>query len=182
VKVRLADGKVERRIALRPAGNRFLGDLLVAGDGSVFVTDSRNPVLFWIEPGSDEPVEITSPLLRSPQGMALAPDRKTLFVADYSHGLLAVDLEPQAVRWVAAPPGFTTHGLYGIGWPAGASIGIQTNVEPALVVRFQLRRDGRTVNSPTVIDRNFEIADEPTNFTIAGGELLYIANSQFGKY
>ena len=49
-------------------------------------------------------------------------------------------------------------------------------------MRFALDSSGRRIVSADVLDRNSAIADEPTIVTIAGGQFVYVANSQWEKF
>ena len=98
VRVRIADGTIERRWDLPPSPRgHALGDVMLGPAGDVFVTDSNDPVLYRLRPGADTLESIRHPLFRSLQGMAAPPNENVLYVADYSHGLLRVDLPTRAV-------------------------------------------------------------------------------------
>lgn len=185
VRVRIADGHIEGRWDLpHVPGGHVLGDLAVGPRGDVFITDSNQPVLYRLRPGSDSLERFSDPLFHSLQGLAPTPDGRTLYLADYSHGLLRVDLERQIVTRLEDAPGSTSLGCDGIAWDArsGAIIAVQNGVEPARVMRLQLDRTGRRIVSAQVLDRNSMIADEPTIGAIVGRDFVYVANSQWMKY
>jgi DNA-binding beta-propeller fold protein YncE len=183
VRVRIADGRIERRWDLPPAPlGHVLGDLAVSAWGDVFVTDSKDPVLYRLAAGGDSLQRITSPLFRSLQGAAPAPDRNVLYVADYSHGLLRVDLATNSVTRLDDPPGTTTLGCDGIVLDRGAIIAVQNGVSPARVMRFTLDPTGTRLVGAEVLDQNIEVADEPTIGTIVGRSFVYVANGQWEKY
>lgn len=183
VRVRIADGAIERRWDL-PASPRghALGDVVLGPAGDVFVTDSNDPVLYRLRPGSDTLETIRHPLFRSLQGMAAPPNAKVLYVADYSHGLLRVDLEAKTVTRLDDAPATTSLGCDGLVWDNGAIIAVQNGVAPARVMRFVLDRTGTRIERAELLDRNSLIADEPTIGTIVGGEFVYVANSQWAKF
>jgi sugar lactone lactonase YvrE len=185
VRVRIADGHIERRWDLAPvAGGHVLGDVAIGPRGDVFVTDSNEPVLYRLRPGSDSLERFSDPLFHSLQGLAPTADGRTLYLADYSHGLLRVDLERHIVTRLEDALGSTSLGCDGIAWDArsGAIIAVQNGVEPARVMRFQLDDSGRRIVRAEVLDRNSPIADEPTIGAIVGREFVYVANSQWMKY
>jgi DNA-binding beta-propeller fold protein YncE len=183
VRVRITDGRIEHRwdLAAAPLGH-ILGDLAIGSSGDVFVTDSNDPVLYRLPAGSDSLQRITSPLFRSLQGMAPVPDENVVYVADYSLGLLRVDLATNEVTRLQEPPGTTTLGCDGIVLDRGAIIAVQNGVSPARVMRFTLDPTGRRIARAEVLDQNIEVADEPTIGTIAGRSFVYVANGQWGKY
>jgi len=183
LRIRVSDGAIERRWNIRPvAGGHVLGDLVIGPRGDVFFTDSSDPVFYRLRPGSDSLESIRSPLFHSLQGMAPSSDGRRVYVADYSHGMLLVDLATRAVTRVGDAPGSTSLGCDGIIWDRGAIIAVQNGVSPARVVRFSLDAAGTRFTRVDVLDQNFAVADEPTIGTLAGREFVYVANSQWDKH
>ena len=183
LRIRVADGVVERRWDVPRATRHALGDLAIGPRGDVFFSDSRDPVLYWLPAGADSLVAIRDGHFRSLQGIAVDPRGDALYVADYSHGLLRVELATRAVRWLGAPgSGATVTGIDGLTWADGSLIGVQNGVAPAQVVRFDLDPTRRAIAGATVIDRNSALADEPTIGTMAGRYFVYVANSQWEKH
>ena len=183
VRVRIADGAIERRWDLSPSPRgHALGDVVLGPQGDVFVTDSNDPVLYRIRHGADTLESIRHPLFRSLQGMAAPPNGDVLYVADYSHGLLRVDLMTNTVRRLDDAPSSTSLGCDGLVWDNGDIIAVQNGVAPARIMRFVLDRTGTRIARAELLDRNTLIADEPTIGTLVGGEFVYVANSQWEKY
>jgi hypothetical protein len=116
------------------------------------------------------------------QGIAPAPGARVVFVADYSHGLLKVDVYSGEVVRLADAPGSTTLGVDGISWHDGALIAVQNGVAPPRIMRFELDSTWTKIVRADVLDRNLPVADEPTIGTIVGDEFVYVANSQWEKY
>jgi sugar lactone lactonase YvrE len=183
LRVRLSDGVIEHRwvIARDPAGHT-LGDLAIGPTGDVFTTDSDEPVFYRLRSGRDTLERITHPLFHSLQGIAPAPDGRIVYVADYSHGILRVDLATSTVARLDDAPSSTSLGCDGVVWDRGAIIAVQNGVSPARIMRFVLDASGRRIVRAEVLDRNSAIADEPTIGTIAGREFVYVANSQWEKF
>ena len=183
LRIRIGDGTIERRWNIPPAPEgHTLGDLAVGPKGDVFVTDSNEPVLYWLRPGADTLESIRSPLFRSLQGIAPTPDGLFLYVADYSHGILRVNLATKSVMRVADAHGSTSLGCDGLAWDRGAIVAVQNGVAPARVVRFALNSSGDRFTEAKVLDQNWEVADEPTIGTIVDKSFVYVANSQWDKY
>lgn len=183
LEIRPSDGVILRRWNVPPvAGGHVLGDLAIGPAGDVFITDSNQPTLYWLRPGADTLESITSPLFHSLQGLAPTPNGRTLYLTDYSHGLLRVDLRSRAVTRVADAPNSTSLGCDGIAWYRGGIIAVQNGVEPARIVQIVLNAAGDSVVRLDVIDRNSNIADEPSIGTVFGDDFIYVANGQWTKY
>lgn len=180
----LGSGRLKGRYLLpASAAGHLLGDLVVAPNGDVYATDSQDPVIWRILKGSNEAQEfIRHGLFRSLQGPTLDPAGRTLYVADYSHGVLAIDLNTRQVRALAVPIGATALGIDGLAWHDGALIGIQNGVAPARVIRLGLDAAGNRITDIQVLDRQPALATEPTIGTIWSGRFYYIANSQWEAY
>lgn len=182
LQIRIADGAVLHRFPLDPADTHIPGDLAVAPNGDVFVTDSRAPYLYWLRAGADTLEPITNPLFRSLQGVAVGNNPGIVFLADYSHGLLRLDLASQAVTRISEPARTTTLGIDGIALRGNDIIAVQNGVSPARIMRYQLDATGIAIARAEVLDRNWKIADEPTIGTIVGDRFVYVANSQWEQH
>ena len=158
------------------------GDLVVARNGDVFVSDSRRGIIYRVPPAGDTlEVFASGPLLRSPQGIAESADGATLYVADYSSGLVAVSRVDRTIRLMGLPARATTVGVDGMVRSGDALIGIQNGVTPARVIRMRLAGPD-SIGSVTVLDRNLPTADQPTSGTLMNDEFWYIADSQWDDY
>jgi hypothetical protein len=182
LRIDLRSRRVTKRYDFSRATRHTLGDIAVGSRGDVFVTDSEDAAFYWLRPDSDSLIRITSPLFRSLQGIAPVPRSTIVYLADYSHGLLRLDLTTRVVSWLGIPAGGTPIGIDGLAWHEGSLIAVQNGVSPPRIVRFDLNAAGTRITRSTVIDQNFEIADEPTAGTVADGHFLYVANSQWEQY
>jgi sugar lactone lactonase YvrE len=182
LEIDVASGHLIRRWDLPAAKAHAPGDLTVAPNGDVYVTDSYEPVIYRLRSGSDTLDVITHPLFRSLQGAGATGDGRFLFVADYSHGILRVDLATREVTRVEDAPSSTSLGCDGIVLHQGSIVCVQNGVAPARIMRFELDQSGQRFTRATVLDRNFEIADEPTIGTIVGNDFVYVGTSQWSRY
>lgn len=183
LQIRIADGAIEQRWDVIADGERhLLGDVAVAADGTVYASDSYAPNLLRIRPGAATYDVITHPLFRSLQGIAPTGNAEFVIVADYSHGLMRVNVVTHSVHRIADAPGSSTLGLDGIVWYKGAVIGVQNGMSPARIMQFTFDSTMSRVGQAAVIDHQPDMADEPTIGTLFGDGFIYVANSQWGKY
>lgn len=181
----LGSGRLLGHAGLPDDGPHTLGDLIVHPEGDVYLSDSESPVIYRARlRGRAIEVEpfVRSALFRSLQGPALDPAARTLFVADYSHGILAIDLVTRNVRLLDSPAGATTLGIDGLTWWNGGLIGIQNGLPPPRVVFLALDPSRTRVTRVDLLDRHLPEADEPTIGTRLGGRFLYVANSLWSRY
>lgn len=114
-----------------------LNDLTVGPDGTVYVTDSRSPVVWKLAPDAEELEKVAdSPAFDSLQGIVL--EGRTLIVADYGNGLFTIDLGSGAINALATPPSTTLVGLDGLVAIPGGLIAVQNGVDPQRVLRISL--------------------------------------------
>jgi hypothetical protein len=164
------------------ARGHVLGDLAIGPDGSVWIPDSQQPILYRLRPNAATLEEIRSPLFYSLQGAAPTADGKWLYLADYSLGLLRMNVASGAIVLLSTPDNTTAIGCDGIVWYHGAIIAVQNGVAPARIIRLVPDDEHDRVLRIDVLDRNTAIADEPTIGTLLGDEFIYVANSQWEKF
>lgn len=179
----LRSGRLTGRYEPRDADAHAIGDLIVNRAGDVFATDSRAPVVYRIAAGTDSLERfIRSPLLLSAQGLALTPDQRSLYVADYSRGILRVNLADRGVTLLQTADSVLALGIDGLYHHRGHLIGIQNGVEPHRVVRLTLAPVGNRILEARVLERAHPRYDEPTLGVLVGEDLFYIANSQWERF
>jgi sugar lactone lactonase YvrE len=180
----LRSGRVTARYEAPADGApHVIGDLIVSRSGEVYATDSRAPVLYRV-PARGDTLErfVESPLLVSGQGLALAPDQRTLYVADYARGILRVDVRGRSVSLVEAADSVLALGIDGLYFHEGKLLGIQNGVTPHRVVRFTLGPAGDRLLRVEVLERAHPRYQEPTLGVLVSGELYYVANAQWERF
>lgn len=163
------------------AAGLHLGDVAL-GKSAVYAADSRSGAVYRSHRGG--PLELLLPpgLLRSAQGMAESADGRYLYVADYAYGLSRIDLRDGSIIPVATAHDVALDGIDGLMRYGDDLIAIQNGWSPARIVRLKLSSDGRTVEALSVIDRAHPSHEEPTQGDIIDDRLIYVANSQWGRY
>lgn len=176
-------GRIERRWDLPViTGGHVLGDVTIGPRGEVYVSDSNEPVLYRIRPGTDTLERFRHPLFRGLQGMAVSPDGRFVYVADYALGLLRVRTSDGTVVRLADAPASTSLGCDGIVLHRGAIVAVQNAVSPARIVRFALNAAGDSIVGVRVLDQQPALAPEPTIGTMVGNRFVYVANSQWDAH
>jgi sugar lactone lactonase YvrE len=167
----------------RDGAAHVVGDLTIGGDGRVYATDSRAPTIYRV-PLCGDTLErfVESPLLLSAQGLAAAPDGRTLYVADYARGIIRVDLKTRKAVLLPVADPVLALGIDALSWTGAGLVGVQNGVTPQRVVRLTLDDAGRRIVRSEVLDRAHPAYDEPTLSVVAGDELYYIADGQWERF
>jgi hypothetical protein len=186
-KFKLSTGKLLNKIVLpTDKGSHTLSSITIGKDGKVFVADGVRNQIFTIEEDNKLKLLVANPKLTSIRGLAVSDDGNTLYFADYTLGLFGADLKNGAGFAIAHD---TAHlvlgGIEGLYWYDGTLIAIENGMWPKRVIRLSLTADGKGINKMMPLDVANPAFDIPTNGTIAGDGLFYIANSQkklYGQY
>ncbi|HEX8737893.1 MAG TPA: hypothetical protein VF721_21355 [Pyrinomonadaceae bacterium] len=177
----LNSGRLLKKYVLSSTTEKHgLGDLVVARNGEVFATDSAAPAIYRINPKRDEiePFLVDKSFV-SLQGLTFAPDEKYLFVADYSLGILRVEMASKKIEWLAPATEVVALGVDGLYFHQGKLIGVQNGTNPQRVVRFSLSRDNRRLTGAETLEANHADFNEPTLGVLVGRDFYFIANSQW---
>jgi hypothetical protein len=184
VAVDLDSGRRVRTLSLPQDGREHVpGDLSLAPDGTLFVSDGAAGVLWVLRPGAEalEPLAGSDALV-SPQGSALSADGRTLWLADYSLGLLAVDPATGATRRLAQPADAALLGIDALLVHGDDLIAVQNGVRPPRVLRLEVDPLAARVRSWRVVASGLPEFDEPTGAAIVDGRLHLIANSHWNRF
>lgn len=181
---RLSDGAfVARHMLPESAEANILGDLIVAGDGTLIASESLNGGVYRLDPQTGSFVRLLAPgRLHSAQGMALNADSTVLYIADYAEGLHIVSLATGVVQRAALAPGVQDYGIDGLYRHGDELIAIQNRFAPHRVVRLRLTPDGFGVDSLEVLEAARADYSEPTLGVVVDDALLYVANSQWDRF
>jgi WD40 repeat protein len=168
---------------------RFYNDLVIADDGSVFITDTFDNSLWkWsldMESPDEKnigPVKLSlDAVVEFPNGIAITPDNEYLIVAT-ARGLKRVNINTNHVELLAKPEGsLSSAGLDGIEYYKGSIVAVQNgynkNSEMKLV-RYFLSKDHDKIEKVVVLDTGNKYFNVPTTLTIVNDEVFVIANSQ----
>jgi hypothetical protein len=175
----LADGAVRRRVQFSDHETHLANDLAIAGDGTVYVTDSAGGALYRVPPDRDE-LELVIPAhtFAYPNGLALADDDR-LYVAD-AIGIARVSLATHAVKRLTAPPRVALGGIDGMVLHDHRLFAIQNSIGAPRIVAIGIEGDQAT--GLTVLESSRGTLEQPTTTCLWNGALYTIANSQLGAF
>jgi sugar lactone lactonase YvrE len=173
----LATGALRRVIPL-PADGRDhgAGDILVAPEGTVYVSDSRAPIIWQLAPDAEEFVKLVdSAEFASLQGMVLV--RRTLVFADYADGLFALDLDSRELRPLAPPAGATLLGLDGLAPAPGGLVATQNGTAPQRLLHIALSPDLSAITGVAVLAAALPHFTDLSLVTLVEGRPVCIAGA-----
>lgn len=181
----LRTGRVAQRFA--PPGDArgpMVNDLVVTKDGRVFATDSNAGSLQTIR-GTTLVPSLPAGTFTQPNGIALAPDERVLFVADGS-GVHRAALDaggPALPSRLPTPAGAASvagiDGLYAVD---GALVGIQNGFPGReRIVRLRLSATSDSITGIDTLLAEHPLWNVPTTGTFVGADFWYLANSQLDR-
>jgi len=182
LKIDLASGRVLARYDAPPAQDRAMGDLTLAADGAVFVSDSMTGEIWRLRPGA-EALDLVVPagVLASPQSMVATGDGR-LIVADYTSGLQSVNLATGQVWPVPVPANASLIGTDGLIRDGADLIAFQNGTNPQRIVRLSMDPAMTRVERWTVLAANLPNLEEPTSGVVVGDDLVFVARSQWTDF
>ena len=174
-----AKGKIQRSLTLDGVNP---GDLSIdAAGGRIFLSDSLNGAIFTCAGDCTKLQSVIRPTERaSAQGSVITADGKSLVVADYSRGIMLVDLATGTDKMVKTPDGKRLRGMDGLVRVGTAYVGIQNPGNPAALVAFEIG-EGAVLAKVREIELPAPLA-EATQLVIAGDRLLIVADAQWRLY
>jgi hypothetical protein len=180
LKVDIHTRKIVKRFGVD--GKHVFGDLIVAPNGVVYISDSGKPLVYKIE--NDVISEFVSFEKDgfNLQGLAFNSNCSKLFVADYLNGITVVDMATKAKTVLAFPEGTSAKGIDGLVFYKNSLIAIQNGVKPIRIVEFQLNEKQNEISGFKVLDNNRPEFNEPALATIVGEKLYFFANSPWAAY
>ena len=175
----LRSGRVVQRVDAGLPG--VLGDMLVADDGTVYVTESVHGAVLRLRPGAAalDRLDVAGDFT-SPQTPALSADGRTLVVPDYARGIAMIALAgacPCAARWPANGAAVFTAGIDGLVRDGATLIAVQNGTVPPRVIRF-----ADDLQQQRVLESGTPGLGEPTHGIVVGRSLWFIADVGWDRF
>ena len=174
----LATGRT-LRVYRPPAGSgRHLFNDLAFTRGTIWVTDSTDGSVWRIDRASGRLDRLTpARTFEYPNGIAMGPGEKTLFVAD-DRSVWTVDSTSGKRRELAHPAGTKLGQADGLYFDHGSLIAIQNGDPPVRVVRFSLSSALDRVTGEMALAADDPRFPEPTTGVIAGDVMYIVGDAQ----
>lgn len=185
LQVDLRTRRVAQRYELRDGREHAFGDIALAADGTLYVSDGVGGGVYRIGPDAGAALEpLVGPgQLRSPQTPVPLPGGARLLVADYSRGIAIIDLQhpPGSPTWLAHPPQLALYGIDGMYLRGQTLIAVQNGTVPERILLLHLDPAlTRVVKWEVALARAKGIGD-PTHGLVAGHQFQFIANSGWDR-
>ena len=172
----LATGKT-LRVFRAPPGRHLFNDLVFTRE-TIWATDSKEGSVWRIDRRTGRLARLVPPRrFTYPNGIALDPKERTLFVAD-DRSIYAVDPAAGSRRELRHSPETKLGQADGLYFEHGALIAIQNGDPPVRIVRFSLSPELDRVTGEMPLASGDPRFPEPTTATIAGDVLYFVGDAQ----
>lgn len=171
-----SNGKLKNLYPVSDDGRHVLNDLTFAPDGTIYTSDALDGSLYALAPGARVLTRLGKRgLFKSPQGMAVSADGKSLLVADYSLGLVKLNLATAAFTPLQIPESINVNGIDGLArLPGGTFLASQNGTRMPHILRLTLSPDWSKLLSadviaeddPRVADPSLVMADQSGAYVV----------------
>ncbi|MDO8295345.1 MAG: hypothetical protein Q7T19_02785 [Caulobacter sp.] len=186
LKVSLKTGKVLARFFVATDGGKHqLGDVTVAGDGTVYASDGVSGGIYRLRAGSPKLELLVKPgAMASPQGLVICPGDFAMVVADYSTGLHRVNLATGETALISGGSiGLAgTDGMILLNRAPTGDLTLalsQNGVSPQRVVSVSLDGSCSTFRGSRLVAANLPGMDDLTLLAADGDYLMLVSHSRW---
>lgn len=176
-----------QRIATYPVPDQdrhALGDLTIAPDGTVYVSDGLGGAIYVLRPGASALTRLGAPkLFKSPQGMAVSADGRSLLVVDYALGPTRLDLATATFTPLKIPDGINVKGIDGLArLPDGRFLASQNGTKEPHILRLTVSPDWSQLLSAEVIAADDPAVADPSLVLADHSGAYVVGVSQWGSF
>lgn len=156
-----------------------LGQITLTDDGTVYVIDRTNPIIYQKRPGGRHlEAFVTSPQLVELTDITATPDNSRVFASDAVMGIFVVDPEAQQASFLRGPETLNLGGISGIEYVDGQLIVVQSGISPQRLMRLTLDSTGAEVAEVSPMAIALEQFNAPGITTIHENQVYYFANTR----
>jgi hypothetical protein len=179
----LKSGKLLHQYLPTEKSGHVFGDLVLSSKGDVFVSDSKNNVIFKVnEKTGALDLFFSSTEFWNLQGLTFSDDGRFLFISDYIKGPFRLDLQLKELIKIASTVDDSLKGIDGMTFYRGSLVTLQNGISPFRAMRYTLNAAMDTITGATIIDQAHPAMNEPTIGIIEKNVFYYVGNSQWGGY
>jgi hypothetical protein len=176
-------GKLIRRYTSTEKNSFIFGDLTLDSKGNVFVSDSKNNIIFVANQKTGKLENyFSSPEFWNLQGITFSKDGRYLFIADYIKGIFRLETKKKSLKLLTTDFEQSLKSIDGLTFYNNTLIAIQNAVVPMRVTQYRLNKALDAITDFSIIDRGHPAFNEPTIGCVANDTLYYIANSLWSGY
>ncbi|HLA54922.1 MAG TPA: hypothetical protein VK623_02380 [Flavobacterium sp.] len=180
LKVDIRAKKIVQRFSV--PGNHVFGDLVVAKNGIIYISDSGTAIIYKIENDTlSEWLDLKNQAFNL-QGITLNARQDKIYIADYLKGILEISILDKKYSWLDFPDGTVVKGIDGLLWHDNSLVAIHNGVKPIRIIRYFLNETGDKISNYKVIDNNRPEFDEPALGCIVNGDFYFFANNPWKGY
>ena len=156
-----------------------LGSMAVADDGTVYVVNHADPVIYRKVPYGDVLVPFfTSPNLRSLSDIAVTENNSRIFATDVAKGVLVIDPVAEQAAYLSGPECMNLAEATAIEYRNGQLFIVQGGFSPQRVVRLDLDGvSGTVVEAVSPMAIALKEFHRPAVSAIRDDDLIYFANT-----
>jgi len=163
----------------------WLGDLLLANDGTIYATSSsvEQPYVYRLRAGQTTPEAwLTYPGWASLQGLCLNEAETHMYVTDYREGIFRIELSTGIIQQIKNQTEHPLKGIDGLYRYQDWLIAIHNGLWPFQVTAYRLSVDGTAITQYRYLEKALPEMGEPTLGYLDGDLFYYLANSPWGAY
>lgn len=164
------------------SGHTF-GDLAIAPNGKVFVSDTRRNEIYLVNEATKALEKFFgSTEFWNIQGISFTDDGKFMFISDYIKGPFRLDMITKKLIKLTSAVENSLKGIDGLIFYQGSLLALQNGTTPLRAMRFKLNATLDAIVDAEIMDQGRGELNEPTQGAVAGDTFYYVANSQWGGY
>jgi hypothetical protein len=185
LQIDLRSATLMHRYELSDRGPHAFGDMTLADDGAVYVSDGRGGGVYVIRRSHPDSLEtlVKPGSFRSPQTPAVIASEGALLVPDYSRGIAIVSLAPGKgiVAWLHHPPELSLSGIDGLYLQGHTLVAVQNGTVPERILIMTVDREYRRITNWRVALARVPGLGDPTHGVIRGNEFFALVNSGWDR-
>ena len=148
-------------------------------DGTIYLVDGLIPMLYALPAGEERlKVYFMARNLVNLRDLALSPDGRLLYVADYEMGIMVLDLQGEQAYSLETPENFNPGGIDSLLRHGDYLVVVQNGNSPQRIMRLELEEGGLKVASVAPMAVADPAFDFPSLGVMVDDDLVFVANTR----